>query len=112
MKKYEKNKNNPKIVMEEHTNKCLVKIKGWIFVDDGHLLITLRDKPYWVEPEGYWRARNGADLLPRNLFPDMKQEDEPVEVIVKVEDPVVSQQEQSVGDDLEEIEKEIELCNN
>lgn len=62
----------------------LIKTKGWIFVDNNQLHITVIDKPYWVESEKYWRAKNGTELLPRELFSDMKQEDTPIEVEISV----------------------------
>jgi hypothetical protein len=62
----------------------LIKTKGWVFVDDNQLHITVIDKPYWVESKKYWRAKNGTELLPRELFPDMKQEDTPIEVEITV----------------------------
>ena len=72
----------------------LIKTKGWIFVDDNQLHITVIDKPYWVESEKYWRAKNGTELLPRELFPDMKQEDTPIEVEISVNSLPAKQQKQ------------------
>lgn len=80
----------------------LIKTKGWIFVNDNQLHITVIDKPYWVESKKYWRAKNGTELLPRELFPDMKQEDTPIEVEIIVNSiPTVLSEDLDIDEELE-----------
>ena len=73
----------------EHDNENAYVIKGWVARDnkgDSDSLSIYRDiKPNRLNEEGLWENMSDFMTIPKDMFPEIKWEDEPVkiEMIIK-----------------------------